>query len=89
METKTTSTAQCGNCIHYLSYYMSDNGCSFKKLHHGFCGKYIRKRNQSYICDNFDCKTNYEIIRKDNLITMLEQSLTSINCIAEVLTKTE
>ena len=75
---------KCKNCSYYTAYYRKWSS-SFEKLTHGACSKHKSPKTQSEVCDDFKSSEQKERKREERLFISLEQSLESINQIAQIL----
>jgi len=75
---------KCKNCTHYSAYYKQWSG-SYGRLNNGFCSKHQKAQTQFETCENFLSSGQKEKIREKRLLIQLEQSLISINEIAQIL----
>jgi len=89
MEIEISPIAECKNCAHYSAYYENSSGCYYRKLQIGFCGKQLKQKRQIDYCDSFENLIRTKVCRREKLLSALEKSLNSINCIAEALSKDE
>jgi len=77
-------TQKCKNCAHYSPYYKKWSA-SFGMLNHGYCAKHKKPQTQRKTCDKFKSGEQIEQRREERLLKCLEQSLDSINEIAQIL----
>jgi len=74
----------CINCTFYSAYYKKWSAC-FGELNHGFCAKHQKPQKQYETCQEYKSNDQKEKTRHQRLLLSLEQSLTSINEIAQIL----
>ena len=74
----------CRNCAFYIAYYMQMSS-SYSKLNHGFCSKHQKSIKQFEICEDFKDNEIKEQRAESRRLAHLEQALTSITEIAQIL----
>jgi len=74
----------CKNCVYYSAYYKKLS-LNFERLTNGFCEKHQQLQVQYETCDAFISNEKREEYKERRLQRQLEQSLDSINIIAQIL----
>ena len=77
-------TEKCKNCTYYVAYYEQFSS-GYARLNHGFCQKHSRPQKQADTCETFKSSEQKEKRREERRFDYLEQALTSINEIAQIL----
>ena len=75
---------KCKNCTYYTAYYKKW-AASYGRLNNGFCTKHRKPQIQFEACEDFKSDEQKEKMREGRLFSSLEQSLKSINEIAQIL----
>ena len=74
----------CKNCNYYTAYYKKW-GAYFGRMNNGFCAKHKKRQTQFEVCNEFRSNEQSEKRREEQLLNSLEQSLESVNQIAQIL----
>ncbi|MCL2861955.1 MAG: hypothetical protein FWE22_06060 [Firmicutes bacterium] len=75
---------KCINCANYIAYYKQLSN-RYVKLNNGFCTKQKTPKTQHETCKEFQFNECKERTKEERLLYSLEQSLQSINDIAQIL----
>jgi len=75
---------KCKYCTYYSAYYKRWDG-QFERLANGFCVKHQKQQIQIETCDGFKSNEEKEKRREERLFVSLEQSLSSISEITQIL----
>lgn len=78
----------CKNCTYYSAYYKQwSNG--YGRLSNGFCSRNNKPQTQFEACEGYKSNEQKEEMRQIRMIKSLEQALTSINDIVQILKEKE
>ena len=75
---------KCKNCTYYSAYYKKWSS-HFGRLNNGFCSKHQKPQKHLNSCEDFRSNEQKEKMREERLFEKLEQSLTSIYEINQIL----
>jgi len=74
----------CKYCTHYSAYY-KQWADGYGRLNNGFCAKHQKPQTQFETCEDYISREQKEKSMQERLLISLEQALTVINEIAEIL----
>ena len=78
------NSQKCRDCTFYTAHYKK-LAHGFVKQNNGFCRNHQKHQTQYKTCENFKSNEEKEKRREERLFKYLEQSLQSINEIAQIL----
>lgn len=78
----------CKNCTYYAAYYKQWSE-GYSKLNNDFCSKFQKPQSQFEYCTDFKSNEEKEEMRAERRLKSLDQALTSIIEIAQILKEKE